>query len=126
MEFLLILGVPPGGGRWVDWGGSGYGCVGVSHACMHPPACACMHAHMHMHVVNMINMDASMGVAICNFYTCIHVCACMCIHACMCAHVWGHPHAHAPRHPHPPAPSPRATGTPKHQNSISLKLIKIF
>ena len=36
-------------------------------------------AHMHMHVcthtcmLNMINMDASMSVAICNFYTCVTV-----------------------------------------------------
>ena len=42
------------------------------------------HAHTHTHthtcMLNMINMDASMLVAICNFYTCIHVCACMCMH----------------------------------------------
>ena len=107
-----------GHGGCVDWGAGGYGCVGVSHACTH----TCMH----MHVVNMINMDASMGVVICNFYTCIHVhvyvCMCVCVH--VCTHVWGHPHA--PRHPPPTCPLPRATGSPKHPNSISLKLIEIF
>ena len=58
-------------------------CGRVSHACMHMHAYACMHTHTHAcckHVVKMINMDASMGVAICNFYICIHVCACMCMY----------------------------------------------
>ena len=46
-----------------------------------------MHAHMHMHVhtcmhartcmLNMLNMDASMSAAICNFYTCINVHVCV-------------------------------------------------
>ena len=57
-----------------------------------------------------------------NFYTCIHV------HACMCMHVGTLPHA--PRCPQIPfpltRPLPRATGSPKHQNSISLGLIKII
>ena len=61
----------------MDGGGGGYGCVGVSHACTH--AHACMHTCTCM--LNMLNMDASMSVAICNFYTCInvHVCMCMCV-----------------------------------------------
>ena len=49
------------------------------------------HAHMHIHicmlnVITMLNMDASMSAAICNFYTCIHVhaCVCMLVHACVC------------------------------------------
>ena len=112
-NFLLILGVPLGGGRWVDKGGGGYGGVGVSHALMHVHACTCMHARTCMlNMINMLNMDASMLVAICNFYTCIHVC------------MWGHPHA--PRHPPPTCPLPRATGSPKHKNSISPELIEII
>ena len=43
---------------------------------------ACMYTHTCM--INMINMDASMAVAFCNFYTCIHVCACMDMHVHMC------------------------------------------
>ena len=76
IEFLLILGVPPkGGGRWVDWGGIGFwGCGKMPHA-----LCTCTHACTHTPtcMFNMINMDASMLVAICNFYTCTHVCAYM-------------------------------------------------
>ena len=56
------------------WGGDRDGCVGGSHAHMHAK-----HAHTSMlHMINMINMDASMSVAICNFYTCIQVHASMC------------------------------------------------
>ena len=60
----------------------------------------------------------AMLVAICSFYTCI----CMCLHACAC--MWWHPHAL--RHSPPICPLPRAAGSPKHQNSISLELIEIF
>ena len=111
-------GPPPWGcGKWVDGGGGGYGCVwGVP--CTH--ACTCMHthahtytrthAHMHMHVkhVNMLNMDASMSAAICNFYTCINVCVCMHAHAC----VWGG-HPPCPQIPPTHLPLPRAAGGPK-------------
>ena len=62
------------------WGGGGYGCVG---------GVPCMHAHAHMHactcMLNMLNMDASMSAAICNFYTCINVRVCVCMHACVYA-----------------------------------------
>ena len=53
-----------------------------------------MHARMHAHthtrtcMLNMLNMDASMSAAICNFYTCINVRVCMCVHAHVCACVW--------------------------------------
>ena len=59
-------------------GWMGVGVCGVSHADMHTHARTCM--------LNMLNMDASMSVAICNFYTCInvHVCMCMHAHACVC------------------------------------------
>ena len=121
--FLLIPGVPPGGVWQVC--GLGYRWVWVCGGCpMH--AYMCTYTCMNMHVVNMINMDASMGLAICNFYTCIHVhanvCMCVCVHVCV--HVWGHPHA--PRPLPPTCPLPRATRSPKHQNLISLKLIEIF
>ena len=62
-------------GGW-GWGGYGYvGGVPCMYACTHMYTCTCM--------LNMVNMDASMLAAICNFYTRIHVHAC----ACMCMHV---------------------------------------
>ena len=54
-------------------------------------------------------------------YVCVHVCACM----CECG---GHPPM-PPDAPHtlpPTCPLPRATGSPKHQNSISPELIEII
>ena len=115
----MILGVhPPGGGRWVDGGGGRYGCVGgvpCTYACtrMCTHACTCM--------LNMLNMDTSMLAAICNS---IHVC--VCVRACVC--MWGHPPMpqDTPRHPPPTCPLPRAAGSPKHQISITLELIKII
>ena len=102
-------------------------CQGVSHACTHAHVCTYTHARTHMHVkhvVNMINMDASMSAAICNFYTCINVRVCMCMHAHACACVGGNPHAL--RCPPLTCPLPRAAGSPKHQNSISPELIEII
>ena len=118
LNFKVIPGVHPHGG-W-QMGGWEWGWVWVCGGCP-------MHARMHMHVkhvVNMINMDASMSVAICNFYTCINVrvCMCMCAHVCAC--VWGYPHAS--RCLPPTCPLPRAAGSPKHQNSISPELIEII
>ena len=46
----------------MDRGEGGYVCGGMCHACMYMHTCTCM-----------INMDASMLAAICNFYTCTHV-----------------------------------------------------
>ena len=119
IEFLLILGVLPFGWDWVDGGGG---------VCVRgPPMHAYMHAHTHVHththtcMLNMINMDASMLVTICNFYTCIHVRARMHMHVHVCGDTPMSPDTHPPTRP-----LPRATGIPKHQNSISLELIKIF
>ena len=105
-------GPPPwGGGRWVDGDGGRYGCVGgvpCMHACTH----MCMHTRTCM--LNMLNMDASMLVAICNS---INVCVCMCV--CV-----GTP-PHAPRYPQTPPPpthlpppqSRREPKTPNFNNS---------
>ena len=68
--------------RWVDWVEGGYvegGTKNHAHTCMH----VCTHTITCM--LNMINMGASISVAICNFYTCIHVCVCVCVHAHACA-----------------------------------------
>ena len=79
IKFLLIPVVHPPGGVADGWMRVrvGMGVWGVSHADTH----ACMHAHTCMlSMINMLNMDASMSAAICNFYTCIHVCVCICVH----------------------------------------------
>ena len=93
---------------------------GVSHA--HTHTCTCMHMHICTHtcmlnMINMLNMDASMLVAICNFYTCVHACACMCMHV-------GTP-PYAPRCPQtppthlPPPQSRREPKTPKFNKSCT-------
>ena len=88
---------------------------------MHTHAHECMHVCTHTLtcMLNMINMSASMLAAICNFYICIHVCVCMYV---------GTPHmpTDACSHSQNTCPLPRAAGSQKHQNSISLELIKIF
>ena len=69
-----------------------------------------------------------MGAAICMKLSCLphmHVRVCVCVHVHACAHVWGAP----PNQPPPLSihpPSPRAAGSPKHQNSITLELIEII
>ena len=85
----------PGGGRWLDGDEGGYGCVRGDVPCMHTctfthtHACTCM-----LNIINMLNMDASMSVAICNFYTCAY----MHMHACGDTPM----PADAPRHLPPP------------------------
>ena len=101
---------PLGGWRMGAWGwGWVWVCGEVSHA----------HTHAHTHtrtcmlnMLIMLNMDASMSAAICNFCTCIHVCMCVCVHACAC--VWGHPHApRCPWHPSTHLPPPQSRREPK-------------
>ena len=113
-NFNWLWGIPPGG-WWM--GGWGWGWVWVCGAC---PMHACMHTHVHActHactcMLNMINMDASMSVAICNFYTCIHVHACVCVHVCACGDT-----PHAPRCPQTPPthlPPPQSCRVPKTPN----------
>ena len=119
-------GPPPcGGGRWVDGGGGWHGCVGgcLMNACMHTHTHVCMHTCTCM--LNMLNMDASMSGAICNFYTCINVHVCVCVQVRVCAHVWGNLPM-PPDAPPPTCPLPRAAGSPKLQNSISPELIEII
>ena len=107
-----------GVGRWVDWLGGmwkGAPCTHMHmHACMHTPTC----------MLNMINMGASMSVAICNFYICIHVCVCMhmCVHVCRDT-----PHAHrclqtSPTHLSPP----QSYREPKSPKFNIFELNKIF
>ena len=107
----MIPGVHPPG--WVadGWMGVavGMGVWGVSHACTHVHTCTCM--------LNMLNMDASMLVAICNFYTCInvHVCMCMCMHVHVCGDTPPCPQI-PPTHL-PPPQSRREPKTPKFNKS---------
>ena len=102
-------GPPPGGWQMGGWGwGWVWVCEGVSHASMH--AHTCTHACTCM--LNMLNMDASMSVAICNFYTCINV------HVCACACVGGNPQCPQMPPTHlPPPQSHREPKTPKFNKS---------
>ena len=90
--------------------GMGMGVWRVSHACMHAHTCT----HTCTCMLNMLNMDASMLVAICNFYTCInvHVCVCMHAHACTCGGDTPMPPIHLP-----PPQSHRKPKTPKFNKS---------
>ena len=111
-----------GGGRWVDGGGGGYGCVwGVP--CMHAHTHMCMHAHTHMHVKHAKHGCLHVGGYLQFLY--MYKCACVHVRACVCVCVCGDT-PHAPRCPPPTCPLPRAAGSPKHQNSISPELIEII
>ena len=110
IEFILILGVHPLGG-W-QMGAWGWGWVWVCGGCP-------MHTHMHAHartcmlnMLIMLNMDASMLAAICNFYTCIHVCMCMCVRACVCGGTPPMP-PDAPDTPPTHLPPPQSCREPK-------------
>ena len=114
IEFLLILGVHPLGGWQMGAWGWVWVCGWVSHAHTHAHA----HTHTHTCMLNMLimlNMDASMSAAICNFYTCIHVCMCVCMHAHACACVGGHPPMppDAPDTPPTHLPPPQSRREPK-------------
>ena len=122
LNFDWFWGSPLGGwgmgGGWMGWGVV-RGCTPpmCTYTCMH--ACACMHMRIWHH--REFPGIPPMGAAICMKLSClphVHVRAYTCVHVHACAHVWGAP----PNHP----PPPRATESPKHQNSISLELIKII
>ena len=120
-RILSDSGNPPPWGVADGWMGVGvsmgvWGSVPSTHACTH------MHTHTHTHactcMLNMLNMDASMSTAICNFYTCINVRVCMCVHVHACACVWGHPPCPQMPPTHlPPPQSRREPKTPKFNKS---------
>ena len=128
LNFYRFWGSPSGGvadgrmGWWWVWV-----CRGVSHAHMHAHAHACMHAHMHMHVKHDKHDKHGclhVGSHLQFLYMRLRACACMHMHVCVCGDT---PHPQVPlRHPPPTCPLPRAAGSQKHQNSISLELIEIF
>ena len=103
MEFLLILGVPPGG--W-QVGGLGWQwvwlCEGMSHACTHTHVCCkhdkhgCLHGGSHLQFLYMHTCP------------CIHVCACACMHVYV--HMCGDTPSYPQTPPHPPALSPELQG----------------
>ena len=123
LNFEWFRGSPTLGARgWVDGGGGWW--KGASHP--HAHASACMHAHAYARAYDIIGNSQvfpQWGRPFAWNYHVYHVCAC--VHARACARVWGAP----PNHPPPPSthpPTPRATGSLKHQNSISLELIEII
>ena len=129
LNFDWFRGSPTlGGGGWVDGGGGWWQGPPNTHA----QARACMHVHACARTYDIIgnpwdfprsNGDSHLHGII--MFT-MHACACVCgMHVRACACVWGHP-PNTP-HSHPPSPpTPRAAGSPKHQNSISLELIEII
>ena len=124
IEFLLILGVHPPGGVADGWMGVGVG-MGMwgGVPCTHTRTRT--HAHTHMHVKHANHakhgcLHVGSHLQFLYMYTCAYVY----VRACMC--VCGGTPPHAPRHPPTPCPLPRATGSPKQQNSISPELIEII
>ena len=125
LNFYWFLGSPLGGGQWVDWDKSGYGCVG-DVPCMHTCAHIHMHAHMHMNVKH-DKHDKHGCLHIDGHLQFLYMYTCVCIHVHVCACMWGHPHApRCSQIPLPTCPLPKATGSPKHQKSISPELIEII
>ena len=127
IEFWMILGVPLGGGWMGEWGwGLVRGCIPpmCTCMCMHARTCTCTHIWHHREFLGIPPNGGGHLHEIIMFTT--HACACMCMRACVCMCMCvGAPPNHP--HPHPPTPlSPRATGSRKHQNSITLELIKII
>ena len=125
LNFDWFRGSPILGGKGVGGWGMGWW-QGPPHTRAH--ACACTHVHAHARTYDIIgnpwDFPKSNGgshlYGIIMFTT--HACACVCMHVHMCG---GHPPATP--HSHPPSPpTPRASGSPKHQNSISLELIEII
>ena len=120
----MILGVQPPGG-W-QMGGCGLGWAWVWGGCP-------MHGHTHAHACTHMHVKHAAHAK----HGCLHVgghlqflymykCVCVHVHACTCVCVYvGTP----PMHPDAPpstCPLPKATGSPKHQNSISPELIEII
>ena len=118
-RILSDCGGPPPGGVADGWMGVGvgmdvWGCV----PCMYTHTC--MHTHAHVKHAKHGCLHAGGHL---QFYTCV----CVHVRACRCVHVGTPPMPpDTPRHPPPTCPLPRAAGSPKHQISISLELIKII
>ena len=115
-------GGPPWGvgGGWMGLGGSER--LQPTHVHAHECAHTCMCMHMHACVTSTgIPRDSPNGGSHLHELTMItmHVCAYMLVHLC-----GGTPN-HTPIRIHPPPP-PRAAGSRRHQNSITLELIKII
>ena len=124
IEFWMIPRVPPWGvGGWVDEGGGWW--EGTPYPFAHTSIC--MDALTHTHAYNIIGNSQvfpQWGWPFAWNYHVYHACVCVRACACMCTCVGG-----TPQPPPPPStnlPTPRAAGSPKHQNSISLELIKII
>ena len=111
IEFWMILGVPPGGGCMGGWGGGGER--------VHPT-----HVHMHMHVHPHVYDIIGNSQGFPNGGDHLHEIIMFTMHACACVQVHAHMHV-CGGHP-PTTPTPRAAGSPKHQNSLSLELIEII
>ena len=86
----------------MDGGGGGYECVwGVP--CMHMHVKHAKHGYLHVN----------------GHLQFLYMYKCVCMHVCACACVGNTPMPQT-------LPLPRATGSPKHQNSISPELIEII
>ena len=125
-QILSDSGGPPPWGMAHGWMGLGVG-MGVwgGVPCTH--ACTRTHTRMHMHVKHAKHAK----------HGCLHVgshlqflymykCVCVHVHTCVCVCMCVETTPHAPDAPPPTCPLPRATGSPKHQNSISPELIEII
>ena len=119
LNFYWFRGSPLGGGRWVDGGGGGYGCVGgvpcthvhLTHAHAHMHTCMHMHVHVKHDKHGCLHVGSHLQflyMHVAHACTCACMCMCMCVHAC----VWWHPPCPQmpPDTPHPPAPSPEPQG----------------
>ena len=127
LNFEWFRGSPLGDGGVGGWGWGWW--EGASHPRAH--ARARTHAHAHARTYDIIGNSQvfpQWGRPFAWNYHVYHTCvfvrarACVRVHVHMCR---GHPPTTS--HPHPPTPpTPRAAGSPKHQNSISLELIEII
>ena len=106
---------PPCGGGWeLGW-------EGVSHTHMH--------THVHMHVCTHIHKHVKHDK-----HGCLHgggqlqfsSMLILAFHVCVCEHAYVYMSGGTPMPTHPSAPSPRAAGSPNHQQSISPELIEII
>ena len=102
---------------------------GCPHTCAHTHICTHMHACARAYdIIGNSQGFPQWGRPFAWNYHVYHAPMCVRARACMRVHVHvcvGHPPTTP--HPHTPTPpTPRATGSRKHQNSISLELIEII